>query len=75
MSDFVKKRLESIVKMEANRLHEIALIVGLGDEDYKRLEILARAVRMMDSGDLPEDPAARSASVADLIASLGEPVA
>jgi hypothetical protein len=75
MSDLVRSRLEAIVKIEANRLLELSRLVGLGDEDFKRLDILARAVRAMDGIDQPDDQAAKSASMADLLASLGEPVA
>lgn len=74
-ADIVKKRLESIIKIEADRLLHVSSLVGLGDDDMKRLEILARAARLMDGGELPDDQAARGSSMADLLASLGEPVA
>jgi hypothetical protein len=73
--ELVRSRLEAIVKIEVERLFAVSQAVGLGDEDTKRLEILARAARLMDGGSLPDDSAARGASMADLLASLGEPVA
>lgn len=68
-----KDDVRFISENEAQRLRQVSLLMPLCPEDVRRLETLARVIRLLDGGDLPPDDEARSASIEALVQGLQQP--
>ena len=66
----IKDTVKKIAENEARKLHQVSLLMPLNGDDVRRLETLARVIRLIDGGDLPTDDQARSASIDELIKGL-----
>jgi hypothetical protein len=66
----LKDTVKKIAEFEARKLHQVSLLMPLNSDDVRRLETLARVIRLIDGGDLPTDDQARSASIEELIKGL-----
>jgi hypothetical protein len=66
----LKDTVKKIAENEARKLHQVSLLMPLNSDDVRRLETLARVIRLIDGGDLPTDDQARSSSIEELIKGL-----
>jgi hypothetical protein len=66
----LKETVRKTAENEARKLHQVSLLMPLNSDDIRRLEVLARVIRLIDGGDMPTDDDARFASIEQLVDGL-----